>query len=75
MIAIRRLSVLAGLTALALVTSAAGASAASWYCTAHSGKAYGWGKSPRLATAKAIALKECAVRTPRGRYCRITSCR
>jgi len=38
-------------------------------------RAYGWGKSPNLASAKRTALSECAVRTPRGQTCRITSCR
>lgn len=75
MTATRRLPAFAGLVALMLVVSVAEAAAASWYCTAHSSRAYGWGRSPRLATAKAIALRQCAVRTPRGRYCRITSCR
>jgi hypothetical protein len=30
---------------------------------------------PNLATARSIALTQCAVRTPRGLICRIRSCR
>jgi len=75
MISSRPIARLAGLAGLLLAASAYEAAAASWYCTAHSPRAYGWGKSPNLASAKRTALSECAVRTPRGQTCRITSCR
>jgi hypothetical protein len=44
------------------------------YCIAHSRVAFGYGYSPSLASAKTIALANCAVRTPRGFLCVITSC-
>lgn len=47
----------------------------AWTCTATSRYASGWGASPSRATASRIALGQCAVRTPRGHYCRIRSCR
>lgn len=75
MVSSRRIACLAGLAGLIFAASAIEAAAASWYCTANSPRAYGWGKSPNLASAKRIALNECAVRTPRGQTCRITSCR
>lgn len=75
MISSRRIARLAGLAGLLLAASAYEAAAASWYCTAHSPHASGWGKSPNLGIAKRIALNECAVRTRRGKVCRITSCR
>ncbi len=73
MISTRRLALLSGFAALALAASTLAASAA--YCTANSRSAYGWGSSPGLARAKQIALSQCAVRTPRGQWCRITACR
>lgn len=73
MIAERRSSLLAAAALVALVASTSSASA--WVCRADSRNAFGWGSSPRLAVAKQIALSQCAVRTPRGRYCRITACR
>lgn len=73
MITTRRLALLSGLAALALAASSVTASAA--YCTAHSRSAYGWGSSSSLAQAKRIALAQCAVRTPRGQWCRIRTCR
>ena len=59
------------LLASAVCATTAGAHA----CTAHSVQAMGYGVSPRLATAKVIALANCAVRTHRGLMCRITACR
>jgi len=44
------------------------------HCIAHSRVAYGYGYSPYLASAKTIALANCAIRTPRGLLCVITSC-
>jgi hypothetical protein len=43
-------------------------------CYAHSRTAYGYGYSPSRAVAIRIALSQCAIRTPRGLVCRITSC-
>jgi len=60
--------------ALATFVLAAGAASAH-VCYAHSRVAYGWGSSVYLGQARAIALRECAVRTPRGLMCYITSCR
>jgi hypothetical protein len=44
------------------------------HCIAHSRVAYGYGYSYNLYSARAIALSQCAIRTPRGLYCAITSC-
>jgi hypothetical protein len=56
-----------------LVTSSTPASA--WYCSARATTgATGWGRSPALAYAKTIALRECAVRTPRSARCYIMYC-
>ncbi len=43
------------------------------YCTARSPYASGWG-SGNLNYARRRALHECAIRTPRGYTCYITSC-
>jgi hypothetical protein len=64
--------VLATTVAASVALSANAASA--FVCYAHSPVAYGWGSSGYLAAAKLIALKQCAVRTPRGMVCVITSC-
>ncbi|HXQ46276.1 MAG TPA: hypothetical protein VN806_06640 [Caulobacteraceae bacterium] len=61
--------------AVALTTVFSVSAAYAHVCYAHSRVAYGWGSSPYLGTAKVIALRECAVRTPRGLVCYITSCR
>jgi hypothetical protein len=64
--------------ALTVATLAApmAAQARTFYCTARSPTgSYGYGYSPLLGTARAIALRECAVRTPRNRVCVLTSCR
>lgn len=73
MTSFRRFAILAGFATAVFAVSAGSASA--WYCEAHSRNAWGWGSSTKLSSAKRIALRQCAVRTPRGRYCRITSCR
>jgi len=44
------------------------------HCIAHSRVAYGYGYSVSLASSKAIALSQCAIRTPHGLLCVITSC-
>lgn len=49
--------------------------AAAWTCGARSATgAWGVGWSGSLLQAKRIALFQCAVRTPRGYYCRVTAC-
>jgi hypothetical protein len=61
--------------AAVLLTTAFSVSAVDAHvCHARSRVATGWGSSPYLATANAIALRECAVRTPRGMVCVRTSC-
>jgi hypothetical protein len=58
-----------------LATAVCATTADAHTCTARSVQAMGYGISPRLATAKAIALTQCAVRTRRGLMCRVTACR
>lgn len=49
--------------------------AEAWYCSARGTTgASGWGTSRNLAVARNIALRECAVRTPRGARCLIMYC-
>jgi hypothetical protein len=64
--------VLATTVAASVALSANAASA--FVCYAYSPVAYGWGSSGYLGTAKVIALRECAVRTPRGMVCVVRSC-
>ncbi len=73
MTSLRRAGLVAGFAGFAFALSVGEASA--WYCRADSRQAYGWGSSPRLGVAKRIALSQCAVRTRRGLYCRISYCR
>lgn len=48
----------------------------AWVCRATSSTgSWGWGSSSSLQAARARALAECAVRTPRNRTCYIRSCR
>jgi hypothetical protein len=49
------------------------ASAHTCYAGSRTG-ATGWGTSASRALAARIALKECAVRTPRGFVCVLTRC-
>ncbi|MBY0531724.1 MAG: hypothetical protein K2P86_07115 [Xanthobacteraceae bacterium] len=44
------------------------------YCEARSPYASGWGQGS-LGYARQRALRECAIRTPRGYTCYITHCR
>jgi hypothetical protein len=46
-------------------------------CVARSATgSYGYSNNiPNLATARSLALTQCAIRTPRGLMCRIKSCR
>jgi hypothetical protein len=70
------LTMVGGLSALAAVAILASTPADAWYCSARGTTgATGWGSSPNRATANAIALRECAVRTPRGATCYIMYCR
>ncbi len=49
--------------------------ALAWYCSARGTTgASGWGRSGYLGNARAIALRECAVRTPRYARCYIMYC-
>jgi hypothetical protein len=60
-----------GMAAMAMSPS----EAAAWTCGARSATgAWGVGWSGSLNQARRIALYQCAVRTPRGYYCRITAC-
>jgi hypothetical protein len=69
-------SLLASATLAALIVAATPTVASAWVCVARSVTgSYGWGRSPYLRRARAIALNQCAIRTRRGYYCRITSCR
>jgi len=43
-------------------------------CTARSRVAYGYWSNVSLAVAKLRALRQCAIRTPRGLTCFITAC-
>lgn len=49
--------------------------ASAYYCRARSPSATGWADNPSLARARANALYQCAIRTPRRQTCRIVSCR
>jgi hypothetical protein len=46
----------------------------SYTCVARSAVAMGYWTARYLATAKVGALRQCAVRTPRGMVCLIVSC-
>jgi hypothetical protein len=46
-----------------------------WTCIARSRVAYGYGISTSKAVAGRLALSQCAIRTPRGLTCVLTSCR
>ena len=70
------LAVVGGLSILGGLAIVASTPAAAWYCSARGTTgASGWGTSAYLATAKGIALRECAVRTPRGATCYIMYCK
>lgn len=62
----------AAFTGASLVTPSTAEAA---YCEARSRYASGWGQSGSIQRARQRALYECAVRTPRGYNCYITSCR
>ena len=70
------LALVGGLSVLGGLAIVASTPAAAWYCSARGTTgATGWGTAGYLATAKTIALRECAVRTPRGATCYIMFCR
>jgi hypothetical protein len=70
------LALAGGLSVVGGLAIVASTPAAAWYCSARGTTgATGWGTSGYLATAKGIALRECAVRTPRGATCSIMFCR
>jgi len=69
-----RIMVIAGLCAASLFTTATDASARAYRCTARSPLAFGWFISPNLAVSRYNALRQCAIRTPRGLVCLIRSC-
>jgi hypothetical protein len=58
-----------------LFTLASSTPAEAYYCSARGTTgATGWGRSGSLSYARAIALRECAVRTQRGATCYIMYC-
>jgi hypothetical protein len=58
-----------------VVGQTSSAQARGWYCeaTSHNG-VMGWGRSEQRRRAERIALRQCAVRTPRGMMCRLRFC-
>jgi hypothetical protein len=69
------LALIGGLSAFGGLAIVASTPADAWYCSARGTTgATGWGRSGNLAQAKGIALRECAVRTPRGATCLIMYC-
>jgi hypothetical protein len=73
MMSFRRM-VIAGLCAASLLAGATDASAHVYKCTARSPVAFGWFISHNLAVSRYNALRQCAIRTPRGLACLIRSC-
>ena len=69
------LTALLAVASTGLLTIAASTPAEAYYCSARGTTgATGWGRSDSLGYAKRIALRECAVRTPRGATCYIMDC-
>jgi hypothetical protein len=59
----------------AIVVAAIPSPASAWYCSARGTTgASSWGRSGNLGSGRIIALRECAVRTPRGATCYIMYC-
>lgn len=70
------LALVGGLSVFGGLAVVASTPAEAWYCTARGTTgAIGWGVHAYLATARTIALRQCAVRTPRGAACYIMSCK
>ncbi len=44
------------------------------YCQASSPYAWGWGSARSCSTASRIALRQCAIRIPRGYWCYLSFC-
>ena len=59
---------------LAGVVTIAPAQAFACYCQAASPFAYGWGTSSSCSRATRTALRQCAIRTPRGYWCYLSFC-
>lgn len=72
----KKLIAIAAVTAAAFtaVSFVSPTKAEAAYCEARSPYASGWG-SGNMSYARNRALRECAVRTPRGATCYITYCR
>ncbi len=63
-------------SAIGALSVATSTSAEAWYCSARGTTgATGWGRAGGLGEAKGIALRECAVRTPRYARCYIMYCK
>jgi hypothetical protein len=68
-------SLLAAIVVVSTLAMAIPSPASAWYCAARGTTgASGWGRSGNLGSARIIALRECAVRTPRGATCYIMYC-
>ena len=68
-------SLLAAIVVAATLATAIPSPASACYCSARGTTgASGWGRSGNLGSARIIALRECAVRTPRGATCYIMYC-
>jgi hypothetical protein len=68
-------SLLAAIVAAATLATTVPSPALAWYCSARgTAGASGWGRSANLGSARIIALRECAVRTPRYATCYIMYC-
>jgi hypothetical protein len=65
---------LASCVVAASVLVLAATDASAYYCRARSPSANGWATNNSLSRARANALYQCAIRTPRRQTCRITSC-
>ena len=66
--------IIASAVLFAGVITAIPARAYACYCEARSSSAWGWGRHASCARSQQIALNQCALRTPRGRYCYVTFC-
>ena len=70
------MALIGGLSVLGSLAIVSSSPAEAWYCAARGTTgATGWGTSPWLGTARNIALRECAVRTPWRARCYIMYCR
>jgi hypothetical protein len=68
-------SLLAAIVVAVTLATTVPSPALAWYCSARGTTgASGWGRSANLGSARIIALRECAVRTPRYATCYIMYC-